>query len=432
VLRRVVLSSAALLSGLLLAPAAGAADSWQVPEDARVTVVGHGFGHGHGMSQYGAEGAARQGLTHEEILAFYYPGTSLARLKGKVRVLLVGDTTPDVVVLDSPSLRVRDREADAWVELPAKRAARWRLTPDGSAGTVLAGYRDGRWRPVATMDGEAQFNGGGEPLRLVTPGGTTAYRGALRSVVPQKEASDGPTDRDTVNVLSMHSYLRGVVPLEMPASWSPEAVQAQAVAARTYAAWSRAFPRRTHYDICDTTSCQVYGGVAAEHPDSDAAVKATDKQVLLADDAPAFTQFSASSGGWTAAGSVPYLVAKKDPYDAWPGNPVHDWKVVLTDRDLERRFPRLGDLRRIKVVTRDGAGQWGGRVGTLRLVGSKATVTVSGDTARWTLGLRSTYFSFKVRAASAARSTLSTLRQVSPATSWFDQPRAISSAINPG
>jgi SpoIID/LytB domain protein len=282
------------------------------------------------------------------------------------------------------------------------------------------------------MAGEGQFVGGGEPLSLVTPTGTRAYRGALRSVVPQQEASDGPSDRDTVNVLTMQAYLRGVVPLEMPASWSPAAVQAQSVAARTYAAWSRAFPRRTHYDICDTTSCQVYGGVAAEHPLSDAAVEATDKQVLLRDGAPAFTQFSASSGGWTAAGSVPYLVAQEDPYDGWSGNAVHDWKVAFTDRDLEKRYPRLGDLRRITVVTRDGAGDWGGRVGTLRLVGSKGTVTVSGDSARWTLGLRSTYVTFRVREASASRSARSTLRQVSPATSFFDQPRASTSAINPG
>ena len=199
-----------------------------------------------------------------------------------------------------------------------------------------------------------------------------------------------------MNTLRLEQYLRGVVPLEIPALWTPAAVRAQAVAARTYAAYGRAHPRASIFDLCDTWSCQVYGGVPAEHPASDDAVSASRRRILKYGGEPAFTQFSSSSGGWTSAGSVPYLVAQKDPYDDWSGNPNHDWTVRSTDDRLESAWPSLGNLRRIVVASREGGGDWGGRVRTLRLVGSAHTVTLSGDTLRSALGLKSTYLTFRV------------------------------------
>ena len=82
-----------------------------------------------------------------------------------------------------------------------------------------------------------------------------AYRGTLRAI-----------KGDTVNILPLDDYLKGVVPREVPASWKPAAVQAQAVAARTYAAFGRREPQASHYQICDTTACQVYGGYSDEGP----------------------------------------------------------------------------------------------------------------------------------------------------------------------
>ena len=177
----------------------------------------------------------------------------------------------------------------------------------------------------------------------------------------------------------------------MPATWSPAAVQAQSVAARTYAAYERAHPRAKHYQVCDTTSCQVYGGASAEHPASDAAIRETKGQARLVDGAPAFTQFSSSSGGWTSAGSVDYLVAQEDPYDGHDGNPVHGWSVTVTDDRIESQWPAIGDLRQVEVLSRDGNGQWGGRVRSIRLKGSQGSVTLSGDAFRFGLGLRSTW-----------------------------------------
>ena len=154
----------------------------------------------------------------------------------------------------------------------------------------------------------------------------------------------------------------------MPALWSKAAVRAQAVAARTYAAYER--DHRTG-PLCDTTSCQVYGGYDQEHPASNDAVDATAHLALMHKGAPAFTQFSSSSGGWTSAGSMPYLPAKADPYDGWAGNPVHSWSNRVSDALIEAKWPGIGNLNRITVTQRDGNGEWGGRVGSVTLVGGQ-------------------------------------------------------------
>jgi stage II sporulation protein D len=382
----------ALVLALTAAPAAYASDSWDVPRDATITLKGHGYGHGHGMSQYGAEGAAREGLTYEQIAEFYYPKTRWGRVKGRIRVQITADTTDDLVVMPRKGLTVRDLASEeSWV-LPANDATRWRVARIADGRNRVSFLRDGSWHGWRTLGGLGEFSAGAEPVRLVTPSGTTAYRGRLAALAP----ADAPAGRVTVNTLRLEQYLRGVVPLEIPALWSAAAVRAQAVAARTYAAYGRAHPRASIFDLCDTWSCQVYGGVAAEHPASDDAVRASRRRVLRYDGEPAFTQFSSSSGGWTAAGSVPYLVSQEDPYDDWAGNPNHDWSVKLTDDRFESAWPSLGNLRRIVVVSRDGGGDWGGRVRTVRFVGSDNTVTVSGDTLRSTLGLKSTYLTFRV------------------------------------
>nr|WP_246283849.1 SpoIID/LytB domain-containing protein [Nocardioides perillae] len=343
------------------------------------------------MSQYGAHGAARQGLSAREILAFYYPGTTVGSVGGTIAVLVSRDTTDDVVVHARPGLKVRVLGTGEVLTLPDNGATRWRLQVDRTGATGLAYLRD-RWRKLRALPGPAEFHAGGAPVTLVTPSGDTAYRGRLRSAAP----SGGGRARDTVNVVALETYLRGVVPLEVPASWHPAAVQAQAVAARTYAAYERAHPRASHYQVCDTTSCQVYGGASAEHPASDAAVRATRGTALLADGRPAFTQFSSSSGGWTSAGSVPYLTSQEDPYDGWSGNPVHDWSLRVTDARLEAAYPRIGDLRSLRITEREGGGEWGGRVWRLTLTGSRGSVTVNGDDLRRALGLRSSWFTFAV------------------------------------
>ncbi|CAB4691840.1 MAG: SpoIID/LytB domain-containing protein [Actinobacteria bacterium] len=390
--RTLLAAVAALSLALPAAPAhAAGADRWKVPATATLTLTGHGYGHGHGMSQYGAEGAARQGLSHRQILDFYYPGTTWGRARGRVTVLISGDTSDDLLVRPRSGLSIRDTAGGDPLALPDNGASLWRVAQTADGVTRVAFLTD-HWRRFRDLVGDGEFYAGGDPITLVTPSGDQRLRGRLRAVGPSATSST----RDTINDLTLESYLKGVVPREIPASWSPAAVRAQAVAARTYAAYERAHPRTAYYQLCDTTSCQVYGGVDAEYAASNAAVDATAGQVLLADGEPAFTQFASSSGGWTSAGSVPYLAAIEDPYDDWAGNPVHDWTLQLSDARLESAWPAVGDLRTVEVVARDGNGDWGGRVSSLRLSGTGGAVTVTGDTFRSVLGLRSTWFTFRV------------------------------------
>jgi SpoIID/LytB domain protein len=386
--RRSLLAVLPLATVLVASPAHADGDVWRVPQHASITIKGHGYGHGHGMSQYGAEGAARQGLKHRRILAFYYPGTKRDTAGGRVSVELSADTTDDLIVDARRGLTVRDTRRDKRVTLPDNGAKRWRVAVDAD-GVNRVSYRTRKWHTWRVLRGQGEFYAGGRPITLVTPAGERSYRGRLRVGVASGE-------RVTVNDVSLESYVKGVVPLEMPATWSPEAVRSQAVAARTYAAYERAHPRTSAYQICDTTSCQVYGGVDAEHPASNRAVDATAGTILTSKGEPAFTQFGSSSGGWTAVGSEPYLPAKKDPYDGWSGNPVHSWSVKVRDTRLEQAWPAIGDLRRITVTDRDGNGSWGGRVSRLVLRGTGAGVAVSGDTFRAVLGLRSTWLTFRV------------------------------------
>lgn len=385
---------AALLLPGDLAAAKAVNQTYPVPGSRVLTIKGHGYGHGHGMSQYGARGAAREGLGWKKILAFYYPGTNRGSTDSEVRVLISADTSPAVVIKPIAGLRVRNLTSGKTYAAPTVDARRWRLKPAGKRN--LAQYkivtnRQAAWHTWRTFPGDVEFYRTGKALTLILPGGSSrAYHGALRAAAPDK----GSAARDTVNVLDIDDYVKGVVPAEMPASWEKAAVRAQAVAARTYAAWSRASRADRSWQICDTTLCQVYGGVGSENTLSNAAVDATAGIVLRYQGQPAFTQFSSSSGGWTSAGNVPYLVSKKDPYEVGSGNPYTNWSVKVKAATLERSYPALGSLKRIKVTRREGGGQWQGRVWSLTLVGSKHNVVVNGDGFRSLLGLRSTWFTF--------------------------------------
>jgi stage II sporulation protein D len=389
---------AALAASVLTALPASAAQVYYVPITNAWTVKGHGYGHGHGMSQYGAQGAALQGVKYRDIVDFYYPGTRWDAVEGNVRVLISADTTSDLEVKPRDGLVVRDLVGtDRW-PLPVKdKIDRWRLVPLADGRTTVQFHNASGWHRWDvpdhrdTFNGSAQFEASG-PLTLLVPGGDDVvgqtYRGVLRSVQPYP----GATTRDTVNVLTMDQYVQGVVPYEMPASWKQQALRAQAVAARTYAAYERALNPRRYWQICDTTSCQVYGGVDAEQDSSNAAVKATAGQILTYNDKPALTQFSSSSGGWTADGGQPYLPAKRDPYDDYPANGMHSWQLAVSADTLENGHPEVGSLIDVKVTQRDGHGQWNGRVVQVVLEGTKGKAYMTGDDFRWAYGLRSTWF----------------------------------------
>ena len=257
-LRRTIISLAisSLLVGVVSAAPASAEDRlWPVNGSATVTISGDGDGHGKGLSQYGAYGAAGRGLTHQQILRFYYPGTRFGETGGRVRVLISADDDLDLVVDARRGLTVRALSSGKSWKPDVPRASRWRIRAAGSVNEIS--YRTSTWHVWRRVRGDAEISAGGGPVTLRTPGGPVAYRGALRSVTTAH-------GRATVNVLPMEQYLRGVVAAEMYASWPQEALRAQAVASRTYAAYERADRKRAAWDLCDTAACQAYGGYPAE------------------------------------------------------------------------------------------------------------------------------------------------------------------------
>ena len=400
--RRLVASlavlAAAVATPLVAAPPAQAATG--------VLVEGRGYGHGRGMSQWGAYGAADAGLDWTQILAFYYPGTARsASGTGSVRVLLSGDTGADVHVHASVGLSLRSGGRVGALPTGSRYDA-WRLVrPAAGAAPVLQRLDAGVWAtvtPPVPISGDTGFVQPGGVVRVVLPTGTAVgHRGEVRAV------PEGTTGLRSVTVLDMEAYLRGVVPAEMPASWHEQALRAQSVAARSYAARLRAGATGRAWDLCDTTACQVYKGTgtyaadgtlvtSAEHPRTDAAIAATAGTVLTwtsgGTTSVAFTEFSAANGGATAAGSVPYQVAKADPYDGRIPSTAHAWTTTVPVATVERAYPGIGTYRSITVLARNGVGEWGGRVTSVRVSGSRGSVTVTGDALRSALGLRSAWF----------------------------------------
>jgi stage II sporulation protein D len=382
--RLVALAVAALLVLTPTGPVA-ADDPFDVPDDATITIRGDGSGHGRGMSQYGAYSAARQGVKYRTILKAYYPKTKWKRATGSIEVLVSRDSDNSLIVGHHKKLTVRSLRAGRTWHADARGATRWRATRKPSGVNQVA-FFNGRWRSWKKIRGNVQLAAGGRPLTLLTPSGKVRYRGALRSAVDDQE------NRVTVNVLPLEQYLRGVVPSEMrAATWPQHALRAQAVASRTYAAWRRNRPLDVAYDICDTALCQVYGGASAEYPTSDKAVRASAREILTFRRKPAFTEYSASNGGYTVSGGKPYLPAKKDPYEG-TSKDYYGWAVRVTAARMEAKY-NYDDLDVIAIEDRDGIGPRGGRVLEVRVTaGSGFTDTITGEDFRRDWGLPSTLF----------------------------------------
>ena len=392
-----VASTVVAATALVAATPAEADEVYPRPWDNTVTLSGHGFGHGHGMSQWGAYGAASVGkLSWQNILAFYYPGTKLTKLANttiRVRLDAVGSGTlyvPNAVGLNLAS------GSGTPVALPQGTTAvpvtRYRVRPLSTAGRLrIDKLSSAGWQLYKDMTSPAVFSNPtrGNLVDVQLKNGTTrrTYRGRIFANWATS------TTITPVSVLPMESYLRAVVPAEMPSSWHPNALDAQAVAARSYANNDRAHATtgRT-WDTCDTTSCQMYSGLPAEAVTSNTAIAATAGQTLTYLGKSAFTQFSAANGGYSAAGSQPYLVAKPDPYDGAIPNSANSWTKSITVASIEAKWPSIGTYRQLRIISRDGHGQWGGRVLSAAVEGSAGSVNVTGTTIRSAFGLRSEWF----------------------------------------
>lgn len=377
-------------AGLDAATPPARADEAITPVNSYLVITGSGWGHGIGMSQYGAYGAAVARLSYREILAFYYPGTTLASLKADntIKVWVSADTDSMLNVVPEKGLRVRD-SAGAKAALPTgSKYRQWRIVRSGSKRVLQYYSTAGVWvRKTVALDSGRVWSFD-NPTRAIVKlrlpgGGNRDYRGS----VALRFYGSGAR---TVNTVPMEDYLRGVIPSEMPTEWAKAAVQAQSVAARSYAARFQANPQLSIYDLCDTISCQVYQGQDYETSGGNAAVAATADRILKAGSAIALTMFSSSNGGHTASGGTSYLAAKPDPYDGRMKN--QKWSTWFSSTAVEQRYPAVGSLRSVRVSARDGAGAWGGRAETVVITGSRGTVSVSGAAFRAAFGLRERLF----------------------------------------
>jgi stage II sporulation protein D len=325
-----------------------------------LVVSGHGWGHGLGLSQWGADGYARHGWTYDRILAHYYTGTTLGKATVPTVRVQLADARRSVLSSDVP-----------WTVTDAA-GAQVALQP-GAVELTSALTVQG-----ATLQGPLVF---ASTKPLLVDG--HAYRGKLQASVDGKKVQ-------IVDVVGLEAYVKGVVPEEMPSNWPAEALKAQAVAARSYALAN--LQQGESFDLYGDGRNQIYGGVGAETPAASAAVDATRGTVVLYGGKVADTVFFSSSGGRTATAAdatgraVPYLVSVDDPYD--DVSPYHDWGPVLADAT------RLAKLLKLPGALSDVRATLGsdGRVRRLTALSANGQVTITGAQARADLDLRSTWF----------------------------------------
>jgi stage II sporulation protein D len=348
---------------------------------ADLRIDGHGNGHGIGMSQYGAYGyALKTRHSYRYILGHYYSGTRVQRVRShNVRVLL--KEAPALLVSEATRLSSPGRKA---ISLHPDRTYRFELDGTGLRVFDTKAHRTkARVAAPASVSGRSTVRLRGKAQNGVTSG---RYRGSLSIVV-------NDTKLRAINRVSLESYLYGVVPAEMPASWPLTALEVQAAAARSYAI--RSLTPSLPFDVFADTRSQVYKGASGENAHSTLAVRKTSRLAVTYRGTVAFAYFSSSSGGRTAAideefggPPAPYLVSVDDPFDNM--SPDHNWTVTMSSADASKRLHDflLGSLQDVVVTARNSSG----RAATVEVRGSGGTVTASGSQIRSALRLKSSLF----------------------------------------
>jgi len=358
--------------------AAGIAVSPAAAQTVTFTFYGRGDGHGIGMSQYGAEGAAQAGWSAARILAWFYRGTTISHLgTGNIRVDLADYAVQFGVGVQGTG-QLLDLATGARRSLVS--GVSYVVRPSG-AGVVVTG------------PGGALVDRGAKGIEILPTGsGLVAFDGRPYRGYLAVSAAVG-TIR-AVNVVAMEQYLRGVVPAEMPSSWAPAALQAQAIAARSYAL--RSLNPTAPYDVYADARSQAYGGVRAEAPSSTAAVADTTGDAVTYKGAVVEAFFAASDGGYTESvqnvwggAAEPYLTGVPDPFDAI--SPLHLWASPprYTGAQLGGLLGTGATVTKITVLKRGVSP----RVMSARVyLSSGATALLTGNDIEAALGLPSTWF----------------------------------------
>jgi stage II sporulation protein D len=356
----------ALLIALVYPISAQASVSW--------IVHGRGFGHGVGMSAYGAYGYAKHGKGYRFILGHYYSGTTIGTLEKPrvVRVLL--DISPGDVEF-SGATSACGQQLDPGRSYEAHRVAR------------SVKLRSSGGKPLANCGRKLRAAGRGK----IAIAGLGTYRGALETVPTESEAGS----LNVVNALALEQYAKGVMPNEVPPSWPTEELRAHAIAVRSIALTGDV--GGNGFDLYADTRSQVYEGLESEYASTNAAVADTRGQVVMYGNEVAQTLYSACSGGHTESvqyvfGSpVPYLVGVPDPYDYYC--PLHKWTLEFTGPEISSRLGAYlqGKLKQV-VVTKTGVSP---RIVSAKLIGTGGTSTVTGSELSLALGGHDTWMTFE-------------------------------------
>ena len=419
-----------------------------------LSVTGRGNGHGIGMSQWGAYGyAADHGWTAAQILDRYYGGTVSGTTDAtSITVRLMGlDDQQTAVVHDKGALVVDGVPGGPWRSVVARETAdrsytvwaRADVTSCPTSSDPLAG-----WTVVAgglasvTVRPQTDTSASADPADLLAvcepSGKVRSYRGVVRAV------NGTAGENRTVNDVPLEQYLRAIVATEMSASWAPKgsaALQAQAVAARSF---GLAENRYSYAKTCDLI-CQAYPGAAwrssvggaytrVEQPAVDTNVLATAgtvRRVGSASGPIALTMFSSSSGGWTAASTLPFPAVEDDGDDT-SANPYHRWTVSVPVATIEAAWPTIGTWTGVSVTSRSGQGEWGGRVLSVTVSGSAGSVSLTGDAFRRAIGLRSNWFDLGGPGTSVTSSSPTSQNPASqnPACQGRDEPPVVGAAAD--
>jgi peptidoglycan hydrolase-like amidase len=386
-----------------------------------VTLVGHGWGHGRGMGQWGSLGyAVKFGSTSAQILDHFYGGTTAGTVASDraVGVLLRHRTGFETAVyLESGSIVT---SADAAIGGAGPRKAVFVRWEGGTNFHVWEGSGcTGPWLDrgiVSTtevvIDPSITSDDPNTMLQLCEGAQRRIVRGQL--IASAFATSLDAFQQQTINRVLVEDYLRSVVPSESPPSWANEPsrggygaagmeqLKSQAVAARSYVLagdgrWGRA-------DTCSDIFCQVYNGYATvtssgttprEFATTNQAVAATAGVVRLrAGGVIARTEFSSSTGGWTAGGAFP---AVEDRGDDIAANPHHNWTLTVSTAAVETAFDQragrdLGTYLSLSVTARNGFGDMGGRALTVVGYFTNGSQSMTGDGLRSSLGLKSDWF----------------------------------------
>lgn len=369
----VALTAIVSLAGFAAAPA-GAAVSW--------VVHGRGFGHGVGMSAYGAYGYALHGKSYQFILGHYFTGTTLGALPGPrvVRVLL--DISPGDVGFSAAT-------SACGVALDPTRSYQAHRS-----GTTIV-LRSSGGKRLAACGHKLRAAGKGQ----IAISGVGTYRGALETVPTESDSGS----LNVVNALAVDQYVKGVIPNESPPSWPAEELKAQAVASRSFAL--TAGVGGNGFDLYADTRSQVYKGLESEYSTSNAAATATRGQVVMYGGKVAETLFSACSGGHTESiqnvfggAAIPYLQGVPDPYD--DACPLHTWTLKFSGPEISSKLGAYlqGKLKQV-VITKTGASP---RIIEAKLVGTGGVSTVSGEQLEVALGGYDSWMTFE-KVVSGAR-----------------------------